>query len=181
MPRVAARWQYTAPTFRHATEGVVMGTTAVDERLDERRRQLEALEAKGRASTGAAKSRIQRQLGTLRQQEASARAAAEQRTDTFDEKFEQFQARFHVAESAVAADLSGNRDDFVDGVDDELHKWDTYFERLQAQTALRAANARARAESSISDLRRHRNDIAERLAAAGTSSEDEWKEKRKQS
>src|SRR5512133_1333649 len=181
MPGVAVRWQCNAPTFRHVTEGVVMGTTAVDERLDEMRRQVEALEAKGRASTGAAKSRIQRQLGALRQQEASARAAAEQRTDTFDEKFEQFQARFHVAESAVAADLSGNSNEFADAVDDELRNWDTYVERLQAQMALRAANARERAESSISDLRRHRNDIAERLAVAGTSSEDEWKEKRKQS
>jgi hypothetical protein len=157
-----------------------MGTTAVDERLDEMRRQIEALEAKGRASTGEAKSRIQRQLGTLRQQEASARAAAEQRPDTFDEKFEQFQARFHVAESAVAADLSGNRNEFADGVDDELHRWDTYFERLQAQTALRAANARERAESSIGDLRRHRNDIAGRLAAARTSSGGEWDEQKKQ-
>ena len=157
-----------------------MGTTAVDDRLDEMRRQVEALEAKGRASAGDAKSRIQRQLGTLRQQEGSARAAAEQGTYMFDERFEQFQARFHVAESAVAADLSGNRNEFADGVDDELHKWDTYFERLQAQTALRAANARERAESSISDLRRHRNNIAARLAAARTSSGDEWNEQKKQ-
>jgi hypothetical protein len=157
-----------------------MGTTAVDERLDEMRRQIEALEAKGRASTGEAKSRIQRQLGTLRQQEASARVAAEQRTDTFDEKFEQFQARLHVAESAVAADLSGNRNEFADRVDDELHEWDTYFERLQAQTALRAAKARERAESSIGDLRRNRNDIAERLAAARISAGDEWNEQKKQ-
>lgn len=157
-----------------------MGTTAVDERLDEMRRQIEALEAKGRASTGEAKSRIQRQLGTLRQQEASARAAAERRTETFDEKFEQFQARFHVAESAVAADLSGNRNEFAAAVDDELHKWDNYVERLQAQTVLRATNARERAESSISDLRRRRNNIAERLAAARTSSENEWSEQKKQ-
>jgi hypothetical protein len=157
-----------------------MRATAADERLDEMRRQIEALEAKGRSSTGDAKSRIQRQLGTLRQQEGSARAAAEQGTDTFDERFEQFQARFQVAESAVAADLAGNRNEFADAVDDELHKWDTYVERLQAQTALRAANARERAESSISDLRRHRNNVSERLAAARTSSEDEWDEQKKQ-
>jgi hypothetical protein len=157
-----------------------MRATAADERLDEMRRQIEALEAKGRSSTGDAKSRIQRQLGTLRQQEGSARAAAEQGTDTFDERFEQFQARFQVAESAVAADLAGNRNEFADAVDDELHKWDTYVERLQAQTALRAANARERAETSISDLRRHRNNVSERLAAARTSSGDEWDEQKKQ-
>jgi archaellum component FlaC len=157
-----------------------MGTTAVDERLDTMRHQIEALESKGRASTGAAKTRIQRQLGTLHQQEASARAAAEQRPDTFDEKFEQFEARFRVAESAVAADLSDNRNEFADAVDDELHRWDTYVERLQAQTALRAASARERAESTISDLRRQRNDIAQRLAAARSASGDTWDEQKQQ-
>jgi archaellum component FlaC len=157
-----------------------MGNTAVDERLDTMRHQIEALEAKGRASTGAAKTRIQRQLGTLHQQEAAARAAAEQRADTFDQKFEQFEARFRVAESAVAADLSDNRNEFADAVDDELHRWDTYVERLQAQTALRAASARERAESTISDLRRQRNDIAQRLAAARSASGDTWDEQKKQ-
>jgi hypothetical protein len=157
-----------------------MGTTAVDERLDEMRRQIEALEAKGRASTGEAKSRIQRQLGTLRQQEASARTAAEQEANAFDEKFEHFEARFHIAQSAVAADLSDSRKEFADAVDDELHRWDTYVERLQAQTALRAANARERAESAISDLRQRRNKIAERLAAARTASGDAWDEQKKQ-
>ena len=156
-----------------------MGSTAVGERLDRMRREIEALEAHGRASTGEAKSRIQRQLGTLRQQEASARAASEQQADAFDNKFEQFQARLRVAQSAVAADLSGNRNEFADAVDDELHGWDTYVERLQAQMAMRAASARERAESAISDLRRHRNTVAERLAAARTASGDEWDEQKK--
>jgi hypothetical protein len=157
-----------------------MGTTAFDERLDKMHRQIEALEAKGRASTGEAKSRIQRQLGMLRQQEASARAAAEGPADAFDEKVEQFEARFQIAQSAVAADLTDSRREFADAVDDELHRWDTYFERLQAQTALRTAQARERDESTISDLRQRRNNIAERVAAARAASTDAWAEQRKQ-
>jgi hypothetical protein len=80
----------------------------------------------------------------------------------------------------VAADLSDNRNEFADAVDDELHRWDTYVERLQAQTALRAASARERAESTISDLRRQRNDIARRLAAARSASGDTWDEQKQQ-
>jgi uncharacterized protein YjbJ (UPF0337 family) len=156
-----------------------MGTAAVDERLEQMRRQIDELEAKGRASTGEAKSRIQRQLGALRQQEAVARTAARQHEDSFDEKFGQFEARFHVAQSAVAADLSESRDDFADAVDDELHKWDGYFERLQAQTVMRTTSARERAESAISDLRQRRNEIAEQMAAARHASGDAWAEQKK--
>jgi hypothetical protein len=157
-----------------------MGTTSVDERLHEMRRQIDALEAQRRASTGEAQSRIERQLATLRRQQASARAAAEQRADGFDGKFEQFQARLHVAQSAVAAELSDDRKEFTATVEDELRNWDTYFERLQAQTALRAASAREEAESTISDLRQHRNNIAERVAAVRSGSGDAWGEQKKQ-
>jgi hypothetical protein len=155
-----------------------MGTTQVDERLEQMRRQIDELEAKGGASTGEARSRIQRQLDTLRQQEASARAAADQQKDSFDERFEQFEARFHVAQSAVAADLSDSREEFTDAVDDELHKWDGYFERLQAQTVLRTTNARDQAESTIGDLRQRRNDIAQQVAAVRTAPGDPWVEQK---
>ena len=160
-------------------EGSVMGTATVDERLEQMHRQIDELEAKGRASTGEAKSRIQRQVGALRQQEATARAAAEEYRDSFDEKFEQFEARLHVAQSAVTADVSESRDDFADAVDDELHKWDAYFERLQAQTVMRTTGARERAESSISDLRQRRNELGQRLAAARNASDGAWEEQKK--
>jgi hypothetical protein len=155
-----------------------MGTARVEERLAEMRRQIEQLEAKGRASTGEAKSRIQRQLGALRQQEASVRAAAEQRADTFDGKFEQFEARLHVAQSAVAADLSDDRKQFAAAVEEELHNWDMYFERLQAQTAMRAASAREQAEAAISDLRERRNAVAERLADVRSTAGNGWPEQK---
>jgi hypothetical protein len=156
-----------------------MRITPFEERLAQMGRQIDELEAKGRSSAGEAKTRIQRELGALREQEASARAAAEQSTDGFDEKFEQFQARLRVAQSAVAADLTGSREKFADAVDDELHKWDAYVERLQAQTALRAASTREQAEVAISELRRRRNDVAERLVEVRGASGAAWDEQRK--
>jgi hypothetical protein len=155
-----------------------MPTTTVEERLAEIGRQIDGLEAMARAGGGEAKSRIQSQLGALRQQEASARAAAHEGAEAFDERFEQFEARFHVAQSSVAADLADNRKKFAEAVENELRSWDTYFERLQAQTAMRAASAREQSEASISDLRRRRNSLAEQLAEARTASGEAWDEQR---
>ena len=151
-----------------------MATTTVEERLAEMHGQIEELDSKARAGTDEAKSRIRTQLGALREQETSARAAAKHGVDAFLEKSEQFESRLHVAQSAVAAELTEDRQKFADAVEDELHEWDTYFERLQAQTALRAANARERSETAISDLRRRRNALAERLAEARSASADAW-------
>lgn len=156
-----------------------MATTTFEDRLAQMGRQIDELEAKGRSSAGEAKARIQRELGALRQQEASARAAAAEPTDGFDEKFEQFQARLRVAQSVAAADLTENREKFADAVNDELHKWDAYFERLQAQTALRAASTREKGEAGISDLRRRRNEVAERLADVRGASGEAWEEQKK--
>ena len=155
-----------------------MPTTTVEERLAEIGRQIDGLEAKARAGGDDARSRIQRQLGALRQQEASARAAAHEGAEAFDERFEQFEARFHVAQSSLAADLADNRTKFADAVESELRSWDTYFERLQAQTAMRAASARERSEAAISDLRRSRNTLAEQLADASTASGEAWDEQK---
>jgi uncharacterized small protein (DUF1192 family) len=107
-----------------------MGTATVEERLAEMRRQIEHLEAKGRAGTG------------------------------------------------EASDLADDRKQFAAAVEDELHNWDTYFERLQAQTALRAANAREQAEAAISDLRKRRNAVAERLADVRSTAGNGWPEQK---
>ena len=79
----------------------------------------------------------------------------------------------------MATDLSESRNDFADAVDDELHKWDGYFERLQAQTVMRTKSARERAESAISDLRQRRNEIAECVAAMRSASGADWDEQKK--
>jgi hypothetical protein len=155
-----------------------MPTTTVEERLAEIGRQIDRLEAKARAGGGEAKSLIQRQLGALRQQEASARAAAHEGAEAFDGRFEQFEARFHVAQSSLAADLADSRTKFADAVENELHSWDIYFERLQAQTAMRAASAREQSEAAISDLRRRRNTLAEQLADARAASGEAWDERK---
>jgi hypothetical protein len=155
-----------------------MATTTMEERLAEMGRQIDELAAKASTATGEAKADIQRQLVALREQEASARENVQQAADGLEEKFEQFEARLRVAQSSVAADLAGNRQAFADAVEDELDKWDTYFERLQAQTALRAATTREHAESAITELRRRRNDIAVRLDDARTASTDAWAEQK---
>jgi len=156
-----------------------MPTTTFEERLAEMGHQIDGLETKARAGEGEAKSRIQRQLGALRQQEASAHAAAHDGAEAFDEKFEQFEARFRVAQSSLAADLADNHKKFADALENELHSWDTYFERLQAQTALRAASAREQSEAAISDLRRRRNILAEQLADSRSASGEAWDEQKK--
>jgi len=155
-----------------------MPTTTFEERLAEMARQIDWLEAKARAGGGEARSRIQRQLGALRQQEAAARTAAHEGAEAFDERFEQFEARLQAAQSSVAADLADNREKFADAIENELHSWDTYLERLQTRTALRAANAREQSEAAIRDLRRRRNALAERLADARTASGAAWDEQK---
>jgi len=155
-----------------------MATTTIEERLAQMHGQIEELETKGREGADEARSRIERQLGALRDQEAAARAGAKDGLDAFREKSEQFEARLHVAQSAVAADLSDSWQKFADAVENELHEWDAYFERLQAQTALRAANAREQCEAAISDLRRRRNALAAHLTAMRTESAEGWDEQR---
>jgi hypothetical protein len=154
-------------------------TMTMEERLAEMHRQIEELEAKARSSSTEAQSHVQRQLAALREQEASARVAAQQASDGFDEKFEQFEARLRVAQSAVAADLAENRQTFADAVEDELHRWDAYFERLQVQVALRTASVREQAEAAIRDLRHRRNEVAERLADVRSGRGEAWDEQKK--
>jgi hypothetical protein len=149
-------------------------TTTVQERLAEMRGQIAELETQARRGTNEAKARIERQLSALRELRAAAHAAAKDGIDSFRERSEQFDARLHVAQSAVAAELSDDRQKFADAVESELHEWDTYFERLQAQTALRAATAREQSEAAISDLRRRRNDVAERVTSMRAAPADGW-------
>lgn len=49
-------------------------------------------------------------------------------------------------------------------IEAELRSWDAYLECLQVKAATSAASAREQAEASISELRRHRNTLAQRLS-----------------
>ncbi len=104
--------------------------------------------------------------------------AARNGDDSSDERYEQAEARLRVAEYSAAVDMADDRDAFVDAVRGELESWDAYFERLQAQAALRAAKAREQAEAAIRDLRRRRNEVAERLDAARGAPDEAWLDER---
>jgi hypothetical protein len=142
------------------------------------RRQIDELEAQAPPSALEPRSRVRHQLDALREQEAFARAIAHQGADAFDETVEQFEARLRVAQSAVAGDRAEGRDDVADAVEDELEKWDAFIERLQAQAALRSVRAREEAEAGISDLRRRRNGVSERLVEVRAVSGEVWDEER---
>jgi hypothetical protein len=156
---------------------MVMLTTG--ERLAKMRRQIEELEANAQNGAAETAARRRRQLDELRRQEEAARAAARRAAEGSTEQFEQFQARLRVAESTVAADVAETREAFAEAVEVELHNWDNYLERLQAQTALRAASGREQVEDAISDLRRRRNDVADRLADVRAAADGDWQEQRK--
>jgi hypothetical protein len=160
------------------TKGQLVPTMTIEERLAEMRRQIDELEAAAHKGADEARARAQRQLDALRWQEETARTAAQRAAEGFTEQFEQFEARLRVAQGTVAADLAEGKAAFVDAIEDELHTWDAYFERLQAQTALRAASARQAAEDAIRDLRRRRNDVAGRLADVRAASDDAWREQK---
>lgn len=155
---------------------MVMLTTG--ERLAKIRRQIEELAANGQNGAAETAARRRCQLDELRRQERAAQAAV-RRAEEGSTEFEQFQARLRVAESTVAADVAETREAFTEAVEDELHNWDNYLERLQAQAVLRAASAREQVEAAISDLRRRRNDVAVRLADVRTAADGAWDEQRK--
>lgn len=155
-----------------------MSTVTPDQRLADMHRRIKGLEATASSATAPAKARIDRQLATLRAHEAAARSVADEDARAFDERFEEFASRLRVAHSAVAAELAESPESFTDAVEDELHEWDRYFERLQAQAALRAETTRHQAEAAISELRQRRNSVADRLTHARTARGSAWAEER---
>jgi chromosome segregation ATPase len=54
----------------------------------------------------------------------------------------------------------------------ELYRWDAYLERLQVKAATTAGSARQQAEAAISELRRQRNALGERLREVTSASVD---------
>ena len=143
-----------------------MGTVTPDQRLADMHRRIKGLEATAASATAPAKDRIDQQLATLRAHEAAARSIAHRDPRVFDERFEEFSSRLRVAHSAVAAELAETPETFTGAIEDELQEWDAYFERLQAQAALRAESTRHQAEAAISELRQRRNSVANQLTRA---------------
>jgi len=60
----------------------------------------------------------------------------------------------------------------------ELYRWDACLERLQVKAATTAGSAREQAEAAISELRRQRNALGERLREVTSASVDGRREGR---
>ena len=88
--------------------------------------------------------------------------------------------RLHMSAQGATLEAAA---DFADGrtllttVEAELHWWDAYLERLQVKAAT-AGRARDEAEAAISELRRQRNLLGERLGALRSASAGAWNERR---
>ena len=54
----------------------------------------------------------------------------------------------------------------------ELYRWDAYLDRLQVKAATTAGSAREQAEAAITEFRRHRNALGERLHEATSAPAD---------
>jgi predicted nucleic acid-binding Zn-ribbon protein len=100
-----------------------MSTKPTNERLDEIRRRIDALEAKAQAAGAGAKESIKGEIDALRRQEASARASLREphhpktsqisdHADPTKDKYLQIEQRLGAAEYALAAEIArGPRDD----------------------------------------------------------------------
>jgi hypothetical protein len=148
-----------------------MSTTTIDDQLAAVRRRIDRLRALERAGETTERLRIRRHLDVLEPEEASVRAARRSAPDEVDEKLAALRTRLAIAESSLAADVSGDWASFSSAVEAELRGWDDYLERLQAGVAARAFRARERAEAAIGDVRSRRLEVDARLAAASTELE----------
>ena len=153
--------------------------TTMEERLAEIGRRIDRLHARAQAGTSEAKIGIQRRVDALRKEQASARAAVHEAAAGIEEKLRQLDTRVGIAEQSAAADVAEDRRTFVHAVEAELRRWDACLERLQVKAATTAGSAREQAEAAISELRRHRNALGERLGEVRSASGDAWRDGRK--
>lgn len=140
-----------------------MSTTTIEGQLAGPRRRIALLRAIAQLEIAPDRSRIQRHLEAVRQQEASVLAAAHSAPDEVDAKVGQLTTRLAVAERALAADVSDDWPSFATAVESELRSWDTHLERLQASVAAKAWKAREQAEAAIGAVRTSRIAVYERL------------------
>jgi arginine deiminase len=105
-----------------------MTTTAIEERLAETGRRIDQLDARAQAGAAEARSRTQRHLDTLRQEEASARTAVRKARDAVEDKFRQLETKLDIAEHRLAAELADDARRFADTIEAELHDWGTYLD-----------------------------------------------------
>jgi Skp family chaperone for outer membrane proteins len=143
--------------------------------IQELERQIEDMEARLDSDATETKARLQDRIETLREEEASARAAVRARAEAVDDKVRQLEIDIAIAENRLASELAEDARAFADAVEAELHQWDAAIERIQTRVATKAQEAREEAEAEVAALKQARNRAAERLTALRTSSENAWR------
>jgi hypothetical protein len=151
-----------------------MSTTTMEEQLAEVGRRIDELKTRAGGAAATAKARVQRHVDALREQEAQAHDAVRKASDDVEDRLAQLKMRVDVADRAVSTDLSEFRAAFPEAVEEELHSWDVYFERLQATAAAKAEKARELAEAAISEFRKYRLAVADQLAKLHETSAAKW-------
>ncbi len=173
-------------------------STKTDNRLEEIRERIGELEAKAEAAGDRAKQSINGQVEALREHEAAARAAAreahearmrnvaahaeaaeaklKQVDDAADAKVEQLQKRLRSAEHALAAELAEDRQAFSDAMNAYLDDFRELSAELNEKAKTQAGAARGQADAAVSDIRRSRDAVAERVVQARTASDERWRE-----
>ena len=157
-----------------------MTTTTIDDQLGQLRRRIDRLQTLAQIDPNTESSRIQRHLDALHKEEASVAVAAQSAPDEIEEKLGQLKTRLAVAENSLLADVSDEWATFAAAVEDELRSWDTYLERLQATTAAKASETRARVEAAIAGVRTRRIAVYEALTRAREHVNGAWHDQRSQ-
>jgi hypothetical protein len=155
-----------------------MSTTTFEDQLAKVRSRIDRLHALAQVDAASERSRVQRHLDALHQEEASVAAAARSAPDEVEQRLGRLKTRLAVAENSLLADVSDEWSTFAAGVEDELRSWDTYLERLQATTAAKALERRERVESAIADIRTQRIAVYDALAQAREHVNGAWHEQR---
>jgi polyhydroxyalkanoate synthesis regulator phasin len=156
-----------------------MPTMTKEGRLAEIRQRIDDLEARARNGTPETQARLQRRFDALRDDADAATVALEEKADAVEERFVELESRVDIAAKREAAEMTSDATSFADAVEAELRDWDAAIERMQVRAAVKAYNARDRAETSVAELRQARNRTAERLAEARSSSGEAWEEQKK--
>ena len=108
-----------------------MSRTTIEEQLVRIRQRVGSIRLRLHADGRAERSRIERHLEALHDEEVSLRSAARSAPDEVEERLGRLRSRLDVAEHALTADSSGDWATFAAAVEAELRSWDTYLERLQ--------------------------------------------------
>jgi hypothetical protein len=157
----------------------MQASTRMEERLVEIGRRADRLHASTQSGTPEAKIGTQRRADALRKEEALTRTAVREAAAGIKEELGQLDTRVDTAGRSAAADVAQDTRMFVAAVEAELHTWDAYLERQQVKAATTAGRAREQAEAAISELRRRRNAVGERLREVRSASAEAGSEARK--